>query len=104
MIKFLSLLISLFISISSFADKKTEGFLWYNLPKKIEKKKEEEKLIPFKSLSPTTKRKVLVFQTREALARFNVEPTAENAKKYIQWQDFGQNKQLKAKELFSKQC
>ncbi len=100
MIKILSLIISLFISISSFANKKTEGFLWYNLPKKIVKKKEEEKLIPFKSLSPTTKKNILVFNTREALARFNVEPTPENAKKYIQWQDFWSKQTTKGKRAF----
>ena len=93
-------LISLLLVINTgFARDKPEGFMWYNLPNK-EVSSQARKTVPFKKLSPMMQRKVLVYETRKALAKFDVNPTKENALAFIKWQHFWLHKTTLGKRAF----
>ena len=84
---------------TSFARDKPEGFMWYNLPNK-DAAIQAKPTIPFKNLSPMMQRKLLVYETRKALAKFDVNPTKENALAFIKWQQFWMHKTTLGKRAF----
>ena len=78
---------------------KPKGFMWYNLAEKSSPKADSD-TVPFKDLSPMMQRDVLVYHSREALAKFDVNPTAENALEFIKWQQFWMHKTTLGKRAF----
>lgn len=100
MIARVMLCISLLISLNvGFCRDKPKGFMWYNLPQKTTSKKASD-TVPFKDLPPMMQRDVLVYQTRQALAKFDVNPTKENALEFIKWQQFWMHKTTLGKRAF----
>ena len=92
--------ISLALSLNTgFCRDKPKGFMWYNLQKK-EAAKQNTNTVPFKDLSPMMQRDVLVYHTREALAKFDLNPTKENALAFIKWQQFWMHKTTLGKRAF----
>lgn len=87
-----------------FTREEPKGFLWYNtkdaFKKEQNKSTEQSPMVFFKDLTPMQQRDVLVFQTRKALAKFNVHPTKENALEYIKWQQFWLNQTTRGKRAF----
>jgi type-F conjugative transfer system pilin assembly protein TraF len=98
-VRILFLISLLLVLNTSFARDKPEGFMWYNLPNK-EASNQVPKSVPFKKLSPMMQRKVLVYETRKALAKFDVNPTKENALAFIKWQQFWMHKTTLGKRAF----
>lgn len=84
---------------TSFARDEPEGFMWYNLPEK-QTASQVKKNVPFKKLSPMMQRKILVYETRKALATFDINPTKENALAFIKWQQFWMHKTTLGKRAF----
>ena len=103
MIKALMLTIAFATSFAGYAQQerqKPQGFLWYNMPEQEVTKKEIQSKVLLKNLSPTMQRDVLVYKTREALAKFDVKPTKENALEYIKWQNFWMKQTTLGKRAF----
>ncbi len=97
--KSLSIAVLLVVSGVSFSSTKApEGYLWYNTKNK--KQESATPTIPFEKLSPTKQRDVLVHLTRKSLAKFDVNPTPENALSYIKWQNFWMEKTTEGKRAF----
>lgn len=91
-------------SFTGFSREEPKGFMWYNSKQDLKQDKsnpsQNTQTVAFKDLTPMQQRDVLVLQTRKALAKFNVDPTQENALDYIKWQHFWLNQTTKGKRAF----
>lgn len=86
----------LILVVSTSVQCSPEGYLWYNQKKTIK----EDEGVKYKELSSLQKRNFLVFQTKKAIAEFDVSPTPENALKFIRWQHFWLQQTTKGKRSF----
>lgn len=85
--------------ILSAKEQNPQGFLWENVPSKANKKsKKSAPTVPLSSLSPTEQVKVLRGYTMNALYMLDLNPTPQNAYKYLLWEQYWKKQATKVKQ------
>ncbi|HHR6225417.1 TPA: conjugal transfer protein TraF, partial [Providencia alcalifaciens] len=79
------------VTTHTYVDEPIVGWHWYNEPQPEEDDEPVEETVPVASLSPSDQKKVMQSLTTEALDAAIMQPSPENAAKYMALQRFWLN-------------
>jgi conjugal transfer pilus assembly protein TraF len=100
---FLMLMANVCQSNDALKDTRPPGFLWYNLPKPINKKPpKQSKGTPFKQLSYTKRDEVLHFYTMEALHKARQTQSIDDMQNFLKLQDYWLKESSRFRNLFER--